>query len=171
MEEAVAFVYSLSDDEDATAIDMTLEPPDDGAESDGDVLSEDIVDVDENIMLLGPKLLDKPPHIELSNRNTCLEPCLSMSSPIGLQPQVELAEATSQTRKRMKPPKKRLKKTHEWKKCGLEQSSNEKQSLVGYNKVPNRRLFWSRKADTNNPAVMQCGMKSTDLKPLLGACM
>ncbi|KAK3861563.1 hypothetical protein Pcinc_032475 [Petrolisthes cinctipes] len=101
VEEAVAFLYSLSDDEDATAIDITLEPPDDGAESDGDVPSEDIVEVDENIMLLEPKLLDKPPHIELSNRNTCVEPCLSMSSPIGLQPQEELAEPTSQTRKEL----------------------------------------------------------------------
>lgn len=53
-------------------------------ESDGDDPSEDIVVVDENIMLLGPKLLDKPPHIELSNRNSRVEPCLSMSVPVGL---------------------------------------------------------------------------------------
>ncbi|KAK4328232.1 hypothetical protein Pmani_001351 [Petrolisthes manimaculis] len=225
VEEAVAFLYSISDDEDATAIDIALEPPDDGAESDGDDPSEDIVDVDENIMLLGSKLLDKPPHIELSNRNSRLEPCLSMSSPVGLQPQEELSEATSQTRNSKKPPKKRLKKTHEWKKCVLEQSSNGKQSSVddhrpfilhkwadegltpidifkymwndevmelmreetnryhqqkfgkelfvtvnelyqvlgifllsGYNKVPNRRLFWSRQADTRNNSVVQCGM-------------
>lgn len=47
VEEAVALLYSLSDDEDATTIDIALEPPDDGAESDGDDPSEDIVDVEE----------------------------------------------------------------------------------------------------------------------------
>lgn len=36
------------------------------------------------MMLLGPKLLDKPPLIELSNRNSRVEPCLSMSVPVGL---------------------------------------------------------------------------------------
>ncbi|KAK4293780.1 hypothetical protein Pmani_033547 [Petrolisthes manimaculis] len=130
VEEAVTFLHSLSNDEDATTIDITLESLGDGAESDGDIPSEDIVDVHENIMLLGPKLLDKPPHIELTNRNTCAEPCWSMSSPIGLQSQQELPEPTSHTRKIMKTPKKHLKKIHEWKKCVLEQSNNENQSLV-----------------------------------------
>ncbi|KAK4293785.1 hypothetical protein Pmani_033552 [Petrolisthes manimaculis] len=105
VEEAVTFLHSLSNDEDATTIDITLEPLGDGAESDGDIPSEDNVDVHENIMLLGPKLLDKPPHIELTNRNTCAEPCWSMSSPIGLQSQQELPEPTSHTRKIMKTPK------------------------------------------------------------------
>lgn len=30
--------------------------------------------------------------------------------------------------------------------------------LSGYNQVPNRRLFWSRQADTRNHAVIQSGM-------------
>ncbi|KAK4318550.1 hypothetical protein Pmani_010461 [Petrolisthes manimaculis] len=100
VEEVVAFLYSISDDEDATAIDIVLEPPDDGTKSDGEDPSEDVVvDGDENIMLLlGPY----PPHIQLSNRNSRLEPCLSMSSPVGLQPQEELSEATSQSRNKRK---------------------------------------------------------------------
>ena len=114
VEEAVLFLYHLSDDDDTT-------------ESDGDNPSEDVVDVDENILLLGPKLLAKPPHIELSNRNSRLEPCLSVSSPISLEPQEELADAASHTRKGKKPPRKRTKHTHEWKKHELEQSSGGRQ--------------------------------------------
>ncbi|KAK4288691.1 hypothetical protein Pmani_038291 [Petrolisthes manimaculis] len=232
VEEVVAFLYSISDDEDATAIDIVLEPPDDGTKSDGEDPSEDVVvDGDENIMLLlGPN----PPHIQLSNRNSRLEPCLSMSSPVGLQPQEELSEATSQSRNSKKTPKKRLKKTHEWKKCVLEQSSNGKQSSVddhrpfilhkwadegltpidifqymwkdevmelmreqtnryhqqkfgkelfvtvnelyqvlgifllsGYNKVPNRWLFWSRQADTRNNSVVQCGMSTNRFEDIV----
>ena len=115
VEDAVEYLYSLPDDEDATAIDVALEPPDDGAESDGDDPSEDVVDVDENIMLLGPKLLAKQPHIELSNRNSRLEPCLTKSTPVVVQHQVELGELSSHARKNKKPPRKRAKQ-HECKK-------------------------------------------------------
>ncbi|KAK3887629.1 hypothetical protein Pcinc_008333 [Petrolisthes cinctipes] len=186
VEEAVAFLYSISDDEDATAIDIALEPPDDGAESDGDDPSEDVVDVDENIMLLGPELLDKLPHIELSYRNSRLEPCLSMSSPVGLQSQEELSEATSQTRNSKKPPKKCLKKTHEWTKCVLEQTSNGKQSSVD----DHRTFILHKWADEGltpidifkymwNDEVMELMREETnryhqqkfDLKTLLEACI
>ena len=239
VEEAIEYLYQLPDDVNSTAIDIALEPPDDGAESDRDDPSEDVVDVEENVMLLGPKLLAKPPHIELSNRNSRLEPCLSVSVPIDLQTQEEIADVTIQTRKSRKPPtkqtsqtrktkkspRKRTKHTYDWKKCELEQSSSGRQAseeehrpkilnkwadegltpidifkymwneeimelikeetnrycqqkfgrelnvtvdelyqvlgillLSGYNKVPNRRMFWSRQADCRNLAVMQCGM-------------
>lgn len=37
VEEAVCFLYSISDDDnEVTAIDIALEPPDDGDESDAD---------------------------------------------------------------------------------------------------------------------------------------
>ncbi|XP_066969115.1 piggyBac transposable element-derived protein 3-like [Macrobrachium rosenbergii] len=224
VEEAAKYLHSLSDDEDATAIDIALELPDDGAESDGDDPSEDIVDVDENIMLLGPKLLAKKPHIELSNRNSRMEPCLGSSKPVVLQHQEELEEITSNARKNKKPPKKRAKQ-HEWKKCGLAQPISRRESseedhrpailhkwadegftpidifqfmwndevmelmreetnryqqqkfgkelcvtvnelyqvlgillLSGYNKVPSRRMFWSRQTDSRNLAVIQCGL-------------
>ena len=84
VEGAVAYLFTMPDDEQATAVDIALEPPDDGAESDGDDPSEDLVDVGvENISLLGAKLLAKPPHIENTNRNSRAEPCNSWSSPIG----------------------------------------------------------------------------------------
>lgn len=43
---------SIPDEEDATGIDIFLEPPDDGAESDADDQSEDVADVgEENVKL------------------------------------------------------------------------------------------------------------------------
>ena len=75
VEEAINYLYSLADDDDATGIDIALEPPIDGAESDADDPSEDLVDIgEENIRLLGSKLLAQPPHIELTNRNSRIEP-------------------------------------------------------------------------------------------------
>lgn len=76
VEEAVEYLWGLSDDKDATAIDIVLEPSDDGAESEGAEPGKDIVDLNENIILLGPKLLTLQPHIELPNMNSCLLPCL-----------------------------------------------------------------------------------------------
>ena len=116
VEEAIEYLYQLPDDVNSTAIDIALEPPDDGVESDRDDPSEDVVDVEENVMLLGPKLLAKPPHIELSNRNSRLEPCLSVSVPIDLQTQEEIADVTIQTRKSRKPPTKRTSQTRKSKK-------------------------------------------------------
>lgn len=57
-------MYSLPEKDGATGIDIALEPPDDGAESDADDPSEDIVDGEENVNLLGARLLAKPPHID-----------------------------------------------------------------------------------------------------------
>lgn len=60
---------------------ILLELSYDGAE----LFSEDIVDVDENIMILWDKYLAKQSHIELSNRNSRLKPCLVWSTPVVLQ--------------------------------------------------------------------------------------
>ena len=50
IEDAVEYFFNLSDDEDeeSTLIDIVLEPPDDGAESDVDDPNKDVVDVDGN---------------------------------------------------------------------------------------------------------------------------
>ena len=62
VEDAVEFLFTIPDEEQATAIDIALELPDDGAESDDDDPSEDVVDVGvENISWVGAKLLAKPP--------------------------------------------------------------------------------------------------------------
>ena len=83
VEEALEYLYSLPEEEDATGIDISLEPPDDWAKSDGDDPSEDIVEVgEERVNLLGAKLLAKPPHIELTNRNSRPEPSSSWSMPL-----------------------------------------------------------------------------------------
>lgn len=82
VKEALEYLHSLSDDEDATHKDTAL---DDGAESDVDDPGEDVVEVDENENLFGPELVAKPPHIELSNKNSCLESSLSRSTPVKFQ--------------------------------------------------------------------------------------
>ena len=69
MEEAVSYLFTLSDDEDATGIDIALEPPEEGVESDVDDLDNDTVMVDENINLLGYRILSMPAHISLTNRD------------------------------------------------------------------------------------------------------
>lgn len=45
------YLYSIPDYDEATGIDITLEPPDDGAESDVDDPSEDIVDIEDNVKI------------------------------------------------------------------------------------------------------------------------
>lgn len=70
VDDAVEYLYSVSNEEGAKEIDLTLEPSDDGAESDVDDPSEDSVDIGQkSINLLGAKLLAKGLHIELTNRN------------------------------------------------------------------------------------------------------
>lgn len=68
----------------ATGIDITLEPPGDGADSDVDNdPSEDVVeDGEEDVEIPGTKLLAQPPFIELTNRNSHLEPCALWSVPV-----------------------------------------------------------------------------------------
>ena len=84
VEDAVEFLFTIPDKEQATAIDIALEHRGDDAESDGDGPSEDLVDVGvENIRLLGVKLLAKPPNFEYNNRNSRDKPCNSWSLIIG----------------------------------------------------------------------------------------
>lgn len=126
MEEAVNYLYSLPEVEEATGIDITLEPPDDGAESDFDDPSEDVVDVGvENIHLLGAKLLAQPPHIQFTNRNSCNEPSSSWSAPIideeeESQAAENVVEATLPRKKQ-----KRSKLVYEWKRCEFESCDND----------------------------------------------
>ena len=65
VEDAVEFVYN-SRWWNATAIDIALEPSDDGVELDGDDPSEDLVDVCvENTNIPGVKPLAKPPILNI----------------------------------------------------------------------------------------------------------
>ncbi|XP_045134429.1 piggyBac transposable element-derived protein 3-like [Portunus trituberculatus] len=226
VEDAVNYLYSIPDYDEATGIDITLEPPDDGAQSDADDPSEDIVDVEENVNLLGPRLLANAPHIQLTNRNSRVNPCSTRSTTVDLEDD-DVREASPQ--EKAKPPKKRKSKpVYEWKQYNLDHNTyverrkldNKSQHipsivnrwadegltpydiftnmwneeimklikvetnryhqvtfgkelhvtvnelyqvlgiflLSGYNKVPNRRLFWSKCADTRNLSVTQCGM-------------
>ncbi|KAK4299709.1 hypothetical protein Pmani_028025 [Petrolisthes manimaculis] len=228
VEEAVNYLYSLPEEEEVTGIDIALEPPDDGAESDVDDPSEDAVDVGvENVRLLGAKLLAQPPHIQFTNRNTCTEPSSSWSAPIiDEQEELQTAENVIEPTQPKKKKQKRSKPVYEWKRCEFESCDNgesmklpetHKPSIVnkwadegltpadifkhfwnkevmelvkretnryhqvkfgrelnvtieelyqvlgifllsGYTPVPNRRLFWSKQADTRILAVIQCGM-------------
>ncbi|KAK4314976.1 hypothetical protein Pmani_013759 [Petrolisthes manimaculis] len=228
VEDAVQYLFSLPDEEGTTGINISLEPPDDGAESDADDPSEDIVDIgEENVNLLGARILAKPPHIELTNRNSCHEPCSSWSLPV-IVPEDQECNTHKETKLQTEPPKKKQKKhkpTYTWEECETEQCDGTAFSgqqvhkpsvlnswsdegltpvdvfkvfwdeeimgmireetnryhqvkfgkelsvrfdelhqvfgiflLSGYNSVPNRRLFWSRQADTRCLAVIQSGM-------------
>lgn len=76
---------SIPDKKDATGIDIFLEPPDDGFESDAIDLSGDGVDVgEENVKLLVARLLPKPAH-EFTNRNARIDPCSSRTIPVDFQ--------------------------------------------------------------------------------------
>lgn len=127
VEEAVEYLYSLPDEENATGIDIALEPPDDGGESDADDPSEDAVDVgEENVNLLGVKLLAKPPHIELTNRNSRLEPSSSWSMPV-IVPEDSQDTSCTQGDEKVQPPKKKKKNEkprYTWKKCTTEECND-----------------------------------------------
>ena len=70
VEEAVEYLFALDDTPADTGIDIALEPPDEGDDTDVDDPSEDIVDIGgENVNLLGPRLLARPAHVELTNRH------------------------------------------------------------------------------------------------------
>lgn len=228
VEDAIAYMNSIPDEEDATGIDIFLEPPDDGAESDADDPSEDVADVgEENVKLLGAKLLAKPAHVEFTNRNARNDPCLSRTIPVDFQ---EGKTVGNEEGEQMPPSKKKkkqrpVKPCYTWKKRNFEATPDTDEQVLeshhpsvlhkwsdegvtpvgiftelwnddlmklimtetnryhqakfgkelfvtveelykvfgifllsGYNKVPNRRLYWSRQTDTHNLAVSQCGM-------------
>ena len=77
---------SIPDEEDATGINIFLEPPDDGAKSGANNPSDDVADVgEENVKLLEARLLAKPAHAELTNGNTRTDPCSSWTIPVDFQ--------------------------------------------------------------------------------------
>ena len=49
VEKAISYLFTLSDDEDATGIDVALEPPVEGVDSDCDDIENDTAIVDEDI--------------------------------------------------------------------------------------------------------------------------
>lgn len=95
---------SIPDEEDATGIDIFLERPDDGAESDADDPSEDVADVgQENVQLLRAKLLAKLAHVEFTTRNTRMDPCLSQTILVDFQE----GEAVGNDGEKLQPSKKK----------------------------------------------------------------
>lgn len=149
VEDAIAYLDSLEDeDEDATGLDILLEPPDDGAESDADDPNEDVVDVvEENVKLLGARLLAKPAHIQFTNRCSQIEPCSSRTKPINFQ---QDDTENCDENEREQPPKKKnrpAKPIYHWKKCDFQATCDkEEQALVSHN--PSILHEWSNEGVT-----------------------
>lgn len=124
---------SIPDEEDATGIDIFLEPPDDGAESDADDPSEDVADVgEENVKLLGARLLAKPAHVEFTNRNSQIDPCSSRTIPVDFQE----GKAVGNDEGELMPPSKKKKKQkpvkpcYTWQKCNFEATPDTEEPVL-----------------------------------------
>jgi len=166
VEDAVNYLCSTPDYDEATGIDITLEPPDDGAESDADDPSEDIVDIEENVKLLGPRLLANAPHIQLTNRNSRVNPCSTRSTTVRLEEE-DVREASPQ--EKAKPPKKKRKPKpmYEWKKCNLDWNTHVERRKLDHKSqhIPSILNRWADEGLT--PYVIFTNMWNEEIMELM----
>ena len=108
VEDAIAFLDTiLGEDDDAVRYDIALEPPEEGRDSDVDDLDNDAVIVDENVNLIGSRLLALPAHITCTTRSGNLNQIEDISDDetetlSGTQSKKRVRTASNATKKRKK---------------------------------------------------------------------
>lgn len=140
VEEAVAFLHSMPDDDDTVGYDFALEPPDEGNESDVDDLNNDTVIVDENLNLLGSRLLAMPAAVTVTRSNGHTDELLStlQEVPISSEPPRKKGKITKSSRPRKIPVHK---PTYSWKK-GNFASATESEPEVQH--MPHILKLWDK---------------------------
>ena len=163
VEDAIVHLVTLPDDdeEEEGGIDIALEPPAEGAESDVDDLPNDATLVDENVNLLGNRLLAMPSHISRakSHSPTILKEWerekISPHAIFRYMWNDEIIELIVRETNRNHAAKFGRQ---------LDVTNSEILQVLGilllsgYLSVSNRRMFWSTSTTTRNEAIANTGM-------------